>query len=147
MDHSSEIRQALEKEIAANGWVYDESATNVLKAEYKRGEPRDVSYELSSPSTGGRQVQTATVIPYIASLKLMIGDQEAWQTMSMSGPPMRVAMKDMSSLQSEVDRGNNPNWNFFQTVDIPSEHIDPKKRGGVGKTSVTNRGLMEQPLE
>lgn len=147
MDHSSEIRQALEKEIAANGWVYDESATNVLKAEYKRGEPREVKYELFAARTADRQVQSATIVPYVATLKLMIGDAEAWQTMAISGPPYSVAMKDMSALQSEVDRNNTPNWSFFQTVEIPSEHIDPKKRDGVGKTSVTNRGLVEQPIE
>ncbi|MGN6133683.1 MAG: SHD1 domain-containing protein, partial [Aureliella sp.] len=94
MDHSSEIRRALEKAIADNGWVYDESATNVLKAEYKRGEPREVRYELTTARTGDRQVQSATIVPYIATLKLMIGEHEAWQTMSISGPPPIVSMKE-----------------------------------------------------
>jgi hypothetical protein len=56
-------------------------------------------------------------------------------------------MKESDSLQSEVDRWTTPTWNFYQSVDIPAEIIDPKKRGGVGKTAVTNRGLLEQPLE
>jgi hypothetical protein len=92
-------------------------------------------------------VQSATIVPYIATLKLMIGEHEAWQTMSISGPPPIVSMKEVGGLQSEVERGNVPNWNFFDNVEIPREHIDPNKRGGVGKTSVTNRGLVEQPLE
>ncbi len=55
-----------------------------------------------------------------------------------------VFLREGDSLQAEIDRGNAPIWQFFFTLDIPSEIIDPKKRGGVGRTSVTNRGLVEE---
>ena len=147
MDHASEIREALTKELTANGWVYDENSSNVLKAEYKRGETREVRYEMQSLRSGDRQTQSVSVTPFIASLKLMVDAEEAWQSTSSTAPPPIVAMKEGTSLQSEVDRWTQPNWTFYQSLDIPAEIIDPKKRGGVGKTSVTNRGLLEQPLE
>ena len=143
IDHASEIRQALLKEIQANGWVYDANALNAIKAEYKRGEPREIRYELQSIVGGGRQVQSATITPYVASVKVMVGDDEAWSNISSSGPPPVVSMREGDSLQSEIDRSNQPTWSFYQTVDIPTEIVDPKKRGGLGSTAVSNRGLVE----
>lgn len=143
IDHASEIRQALMQQIQANGWIYDAAAKNAIQAEYKRGEPREIRYELQSVRGGGREVQSATITPYIASLKILVGKDEAWSAISSSGPPPVVSMREGDSLQSEVDRSNQPTWGFYQTVDIPTDIIDPKKRGGLGSTAVTNRGLVE----
>ena len=143
IDHASEIREALMKEIQANGWVYDVAAKNAIQAEYKRGEPREVRYELQSIRGGGREVQSATITPYVASVKILVGNDEAWSAISSSGPPPTVSMREGDSLQSEVDRSNQPTWSFYQSVDIPTEIIDPNKRGGLGSTAVTNRGLVE----
>lgn len=146
IDHADEIRQAVEKEVQANGWVVDATAPNVLKAEYKRGETQQVQYEMRSLRGGGQHVQSASITPYVSTLTLLIGNDQGWQSGTASGPPPTVMMKEGDSLQSEVDRWNGPTWSFFQSVDIPPEILDPKMRGGVGKTAVTNRGLMEQPL-
>ncbi len=143
IDHGSEIRQALQKEMTANGWVYDPAAPNLIQAEYKRGEAREIRYEMHSVRGGGRSVQSASITPYIAALKIFVGKDEAWGTMSSSGPPPVVSMREGDSLQSEVDRSNQPTWGFYQNLDIPAEIIDPKKRGGLGTTSVSNRGLVE----
>ncbi len=143
IDHASEIRQAIMKEIQANGWTFDASASNTIMAEYKRGEAREIRYELHSMRGGGREVQSATITPFVANLRVMVGKDEAWGTMSSSGPPPVVSMREGDSLQKEVDRSNQPVWSFYQHVDIPAEIIDPKKRGGLGTTAVTNRGLVE----
>ncbi len=126
IDHASEIRQALMKEIQANGWVYDVAAPNAIQAEYRRGEPREIRYELQSTRGGNRDVQSATITPYIASVKVLVGKDEAWANISSSGPPPVVSMREGDSLQAEVDRSNQPTWTFYQTVDIPTEIIDPR---------------------
>ncbi len=149
LDHSSEIRQALEKEVQANGWEYDESSPNVIRAEYKRGEPTTAQYELRSMSTGGRDMQSATVTPYIATVKVMLGNDEAWGMMSSTGPPPFLMLRQGESVQDHINASGSgsPNWKFFQSVDIPHEILHPKKKGGVGRTSVTNRGLIEEVIE
>ncbi len=147
LDHASEIRQALENIAIRNGWTLDENATNVIEAEYKRGETREVQYELRSIRSGDRQIQSASITPYITNVVIKYGGEPAWQMFGSSGPPPMVSLKEGESLQSEVDRWTQPNWRFFETLSIPPNIIDPKKRGGLGKTSVTNRGLLEQTIE
>lgn len=148
IDHASEIREALAKEIQANGWIYDNAASNIIQAEYKRGEPYEIRYELQT-TRGDRQIQSATITPYVARLKILVNKEEAWSTVSSSGPPPIITMRKGETLQSVVDSGNQPNWSFYQTVDMPTEIIDPNKRGGLGSTAVTNRGLVESadPME
>ncbi len=51
-------------------------------------------------------------------------------------------MREGDSLQSQVDRGNLPMWNFYERMEIPAEIVDPKKKA-LGTTKVTNRGLVE----
>lgn len=143
IDHAGEIRQALMKELEANGWVYDNAAKNIIQADYKRGQPQEVRYEIQSARGGSRQVQSATITPYIAVLKIFVGKEEVWATVSSTGPPSVVSMREGDTLQGQVDRGNQPMWNYYATIDIPTELIDPNKRRGLGTTAVTNRGLVE----
>ncbi|MCC6510300.1 MAG: hypothetical protein IT423_14445 [Pirellulaceae bacterium] len=143
IDHASEIRQALLKEISANGWIHDQTAANVIKADYGRGEPREIRYELQSIRTGSTEIQSASITPFVAKVQILVGKDEAWSTLSSSGPPPIVSMREGESLQSEIDRSNRPVWSFYQSLDIPAEIIDPKKRGGVGHTAVTNKGLVD----
>ncbi len=143
LDHEREIRQAIMNEITVNGWVYDALAPNSIEAEYKRGQSREIRYELQSMRGGGREVQSANIMPFEATIKIKVKNDEVWATMSSSGPPPVVMMREGDTLQSEVDRANQPVWSFYQTLDIPAQIIDPKKRGGLGTTAVTNRGLVE----
>ena len=143
IDHSNEIREALIREVTDNGWIYDPGSENLIQAEYKRGEPREIRYELYSVRSHNREVQSATITPYLANLKIFVGKDEVWSNMSSSGPPPLVSMQEGDTLQKEVDRSNQPMWSYFQSIDIPTEIFDPRKRGGLGSTAVTNRGLVE----
>jgi len=132
------VRAALEKEVAKNGWRIDPSASATLIAEMKRGETQDVTYRFFD----GRGEESASVTPYISSLKLNVGEVVAWQSGTSSGAPFSVRLKEGESVQDEVDRWQRPNPAFFDSVDIPDKIMDPAHRNGLGTTKVTNRGLV-----
>ena len=145
IDHATEIRQAIEKKVVANGWILDPGSQNVLKAEYKRSPPEQKQYEMRRDNGGQSQIQSVTTTPYLAKIALLIDKQEAWGTIQVSYPPSSVRMMEVTELQNEVDKMTRPNWEYYEKLEMPSEIIDPKKRGGLGKSFADKRGLVERP--
>ena len=137
-EYGDRVRAALEPKLAANGWVLDESAPNVVTAEMKRGETQDVTYDFR----GKRPNETVSITPHISLVRIVCNDKEAWVASTRTGVPMTVRLREGQSLQAEVNRLQNPNPEFFDTVVIPQKISDPSKRTGLGTTQVTNRGLV-----
>lgn len=143
-EHSEGVRKALEKKIAGNGWKLDSKASAVVVAEMSRGESQQVTYEINAGQSRAPQRHTATVVPYISSLRIQIGDVVAWQTGTRSGAPPLIRLGEGQTAQSEVDKWQRPHPGFFDRVEMPNEILDPAKRNGLGATKVTNRGLISQ---
>ncbi|WP_425619263.1 PQQ-binding-like beta-propeller repeat protein [Anatilimnocola sp. NA78] len=143
-EYDSQVRTAVETEIQRNGWTISESATTVMTASMKQGESQQVRYRMGG--FGGQPVseQSATLRPFISDLRLTVGDTEAWSSGTRTGAPGMVNLREGQTLQGEVDRWQKPNPGFFTTVDVPDKIMDPAKRNGLGKTLVTNRGLIPQ---
>ncbi len=138
---TARVQAALVKKIHDNGWVPDANAAVVITAEMKRGETQNITYQMfGGRSTGSRQ--TASVTPFISSLKIEVGDKVAWQSATSSGAPPTVRLKESESVQSEVNRWQRPNPEFFERVEIPAQILDPAKKNGLGVTEVSNRGLV-----
>lgn len=137
-EFQSRVEEALRKEVEKNGWVITPDAPNVLVAEMKLGETQSTTYRHFR--TG--ETTTVTITPHVSSLQLKIGDQVAWQSGTSGGAPPMITLKEGESAQSEVEKWNKPSPGFFESVDIPQELLDPKRRSGLGTTEVTNRGLV-----
>jgi hypothetical protein len=121
-----------------NGWVLRPDAPNVLSAEMKLGEAKSTTY--SSRLTG--EEQSVTITPHVASLVLKVGTAVAWQGGTSSGVAPVIFLQKGETAQGEADKMNRPHPEFFETVDIPDNILDPAKRTGLGTTQVTNRGLI-----
>jgi hypothetical protein len=68
----------------------------------------------------------------------------AWQSLTSSGVPPLLRLQEGQSVQSEIDKWQKPNPQFFDAVTLPARILDPAKRNGIGITNVTNRGLVPQ---
>jgi hypothetical protein len=135
------VQDALVKKIQANGWVLDPQAEMVMLARLEVGQTQSVTYRMMGGFSGG-STQTATVTPYISSIKINLGEKVIWQSASSSGAPPMVRLKEGESVQNEVSRWQKPDPGFFDRVDIPARILDPDKKNGLGVTEVTNRGLI-----
>jgi hypothetical protein len=140
-EFTDKVTSALEAKIRENGWTIAPGAPIVIQAEMKRGEMQTVNYRLHR---GIQELgtQSATLVPYISSLKVLVGDQTAWWSTTASGAPSIVRLKEGEAVQDEVDKWQKPRPEFFDTVKIPQRILDPKYKNGLGTTMVTNRGLI-----
>ncbi len=142
-ENTPRVQAALDAKIRANGWVPSPASNVVLIAEMKRGDQQSITYHMHKFGGGGQETtQTASVTPYISSLRLMIGDKVAWQSGTSTGTPGIIMLKEGQTAQAEIDKWQHPNPDFFDNVEIPAKILDPTKRTGLGTTQVTNRGLI-----
>jgi hypothetical protein len=140
-EHDARVRAALEGKIKANGWKLDAAASTVLIAEMTRGNTQQVTYRLDDGSE-----QTVAVTPAFSTVRIEVAGKSVWQSGTRSGaviPPIIMLRKGQTA-QSEIDRWQKPNVEFFERLDIPDRILDPAKRNGLGTTKVTTRGLVAQ---
>jgi hypothetical protein len=135
------IQDALVKKIQANGWVLDPTAQVEVLARLEIGKTQNVTYRMMGGFSGGSN-QSASITPYISSIKINMGKKVIWQSASSSGAPPMVRLREGESVQNEVNRWQKPDPGFFDRVDIPARILDPDKKNGLGVTEVTNRGLI-----
>jgi hypothetical protein len=140
-ENNARVQAAMEATIKKNGWTVSPTATTVLVAELKRGQQQTIEYHVSGFGRGDSN-SSASVVPYVSSVKIMIGDQVAWEGGTSTGAPVMMMLKPGQSVQAEVDRWQRPDVEFFEKLDIPAKILDPTKRSGLGTTQVTNRGLI-----
>jgi hypothetical protein len=132
------VQKAITAAVAAAGWKIDPNSPHALVAEMKLGQQQETKYR----QFGTGDVQSATFTPHISNLKLMVGEQAAWQTGTSTGAPPLVSLRSGESVQSEVDKYQKPHPEFFDSVVLPKRILDPKYSRGLGTTMVTNRGLI-----
>ncbi|MGE0755817.1 MAG: SHD1 domain-containing protein [Pirellulaceae bacterium] len=138
---AARIRAALEQKIANNDWQLSPSARTVLIAEMKQGETQQVTYRTFGFGSGASE-ETVTVQPHISELRVEVDGKVAWMSRTSSGVPPILHLKEGESMQGEVNKWQKPNPDFFDQVRIPDRILDPAKRNGLGRTQVTNRGLV-----
>jgi hypothetical protein len=142
-ENSARVQAALERKANANGWKLDPAAALVMTAEMKQGETQQVTYR-SIGGFGGSGEQSATVTPFISSLRIDVGTKIAWQSATSSGVPPFLRLEEGQTVQSEVNKWQKPNPDFFDSVEIPQRILDPDKRHGLGRTKVSSRGLVPE---
>jgi hypothetical protein len=138
---NSQVQQALMKQITDNGWVYDPSSTTILTAEMGRSETQTIEYKSMS---GGGATQRVTVTPFFSTMKLMYGNQVAWQRGGGSGAPSVMFLKEGESAQARANAMQKPYPGLFSDVDVPEKIFDPSKKKGVGSSLISSQGLTPQ---
>lgn len=138
--NNERVWAAVQKIMTTNGWTYDQNSPITLVAEMKQGESSQVTYR--SIGGGGGGTQSATVTPFISSLKLDVGGQAAWTGATSTGAPPVMRLSQGQTVQDEINKWQNPDPGFFERVVVPEKILDPSKRNGLGTTQVTNRGLI-----
>ncbi|MDX1944398.1 MAG: hypothetical protein SFU86_03250, partial [Pirellulaceae bacterium] len=141
-EHTERIRTALTGKIQSNGWVLSDSAPNVLTATMGQAEQRTITYHRRGLGGQSAGEESVTVSPFYSTLILKVGDKQAWYGGTSTGPPPVIFLREGQTAQGEVDKWQHPNPGFFDNVTIPAKIMDPGKRGGLGSTEVTNRGLI-----
>jgi hypothetical protein len=140
--NAERVQAALERKIKANRWKLDPAASTVVIAEMTRGQTQQVTYRSMGfgPSRGGEQ--TVTVTPEISTVRIEVGGKVAWSACTGTGAPSVLMLPKGQTAQSEIDRWQKPNVEFFEGLDIPDSILDPARRTGLGTTRVTTRGLI-----
>lgn len=137
-DQASTVLEKLRKQVVDNQWVESNNAEFLLAGEIKTMPAQTTEYQ----NMMTRQVVSVTVSPIVSSMVLSRGQEVVWQSASSNGVPPIVRLEEGKSLQSEADQWQKPDVEFFSRQDVPQEVMDPKKRGGVGTSDVTLKGLV-----
>ena len=81
-------------------------------------------------------------VQQVLSLRIEVNQALAWQAGTSTGPPPVIMLEEGQTAQSEVDRWQHPNVEFFDQVAIPARILDPSYRNGVGTSDVSVQGLV-----
>lgn len=79
--------------------------------------------------------------PFYSNLKIEVNDKVAWTSGTSTGAPSAIRLREGETAHTKVSSWQNPNPDFFQSVDIPENILDPQKKNGLGMTKVSSRGL------
>ncbi len=129
------VRQWLTEKIAQNEWVLDDASDIRIHAEMGIGETQSIEYE--QIGTGNRT--TVSFQPHYANLKIKQGNTVIWQTGTSTGAPPFISGR--GSVQEKISSYQNPQLEFFRTVKIANDILDPKYSRGFGVSKLGRRGL------
>ena len=140
--YDAQVRRALEEEILENGWILSDNTNVVITATMGQSDTQTITYGSGGFFGRSQNTETVSVTPFYSKLEIKVGDVLAWQGGTSTGAPPVIWLRDGQTAQGEVNKWQNPQPGFFDTVDVPADIIDPAKRNGLGTTEVTNRGLV-----
>ncbi len=128
------VRAAIEERIAENGWSLDDKAEIVIDCEMGRGSSMSETYS----AFDGSGSTTVSFTPHTSSIKIQRGRVVLWQASVSTGAPGVVSGDD---IQRQVSAMQEPQLDFFRTVKMPSQVLDPKYGNGFGKSKFGLRGI------
>ena len=132
-----QVEDWLMDRIEKNGWKYSDDAEIVLVASMGRGESQTVEYRPIHAGLDSRKTEKATFRPHFSSLKIYRGETILWQSGTSTGAPGFIR----GDVQTELNKYQNPQLNFFKSVEPDVEIIDPKYSRGFGVSRLGLRGI------
>jgi hypothetical protein len=149
----SEVRAAMIKKLTDKGWKEDEESANLVSLSLSQGEVVNIEYQesgfpfrlLPPPPFFGRSSGTtskASARPWKHAIVFTVNDQEVYRTQTTIGPPQSLQCKEGETTQQAVDRLCEPSLNFFKGADFPKQIMNPKYRGGFGRSRISERGIQ-----
>lgn len=135
---TSRVRAAMEQQVRDNGWQLSDSAPYTLVASTYVGKTQSITYG----SFLNNETRTVTFSPRICRYQILDGTMVLWENSSSTSAPPTVMTGAGESLDNVVNDYNEYHLEFFTDSDVPAEVIDPTKKLGLGRSTVTNRGLV-----
>ena len=133
--NADEVRKQLEKAIVEAGFRVDPNAANELVASIKAEPRKEVTYR----SFHGGEKSTQSYTPHTSSVQICTDKGKvAWSTATTTGPEYFVNMKE---IDKAIAKSNQPNYKFFERVELPRTILKPEYQRGLGHSTVSRTGL------
>ena len=153
IEGGSQVRESVLAAIEKSGWHEDPNAEVLVKAYAKRGE--SVTMHLgdygSSPMASAfshfrqpERIITVSGTPWVQGVEFIYEDKIAWNTNTSTGVPSSFRLSEGETAQGEIQKATQPNYRLFESLKFPKEVIYPKFRNGLGRTSITVNGFVDQ---
>jgi len=143
----SKVREGLLRAVKANGWHEDPDSEVVLKGSAARGE--SVTQEFGKSRFGFHfhrpaNTETVTAAPWNQSVEISYNGKQAWRESQGGYVPSSFSLREGESVQSKMREATKENYALFENLEIPAEMLYPKFKNGLGKTSITANGFLDQ---
>lgn len=144
------IRDGVLAAIEKAGWHEDPNAEVLIKASAKRGKTETVQYGTHRTSRFGfrnrtpESVTTVSATPWEQSVQVVYDGKAAWSDTRSTGVPYSVPLGEGKTINSEVQKQTQATYSLFETLKFPKEIIYPRFRNGLGRTSITVNGFVDQ---
>ena len=132
-----QVEDWLMDRIKSNGWKYSDDAEIVLVASMGQGKSQTVEYRPFHAGLDSTKTEKATFRPHYSNLKIYQDDTILWQTGTSTGAPAFI----QGDVQTELNKYQKPQLNFFKNVEPDVEIIDPKYSRGFGVSKLGLRGI------
>jgi len=142
------IRDGVLAAIEKAGWHEDPNSEVLIKASAKRGKTETMEYQTYQTSrfghrTGG-DVTSVSATPWEQNVDLIYDGKVAWSDRRSTGVPYSVSLGQGKTISSQVQKQTQPTYSLFESLKFPKEIIYPKFRNGLGRTSITVNGFVDQ---
>ena len=147
------VRDSVLAAIEKSGWHEDPDAEVLIKAYAKRGESETTEYgdygnspfaHAFSHMRRPDKVVSVSSTPWTQSIQLIHDGKAAWSNRMSNGAPSSMSLGEGETIQSQVQEATKPNYSLFDRLKFPKEIIYPKFRNGLGRTSITVNGFVDQ---
>jgi len=148
-----EIQATVKAKIAELGWIEANDANTLIEISLKRGEQDSVDYYtqrgfgpiFAPPGFGGRPsgpAEKVTFTPWTHSIAITSGGTALYNAGYTRSAPQNLQTKEGESTQATVSKYVQPDPKYFANVKIPPYLLKAEYRDGLGKSSLTARGLQ-----
>ena len=134
VSNSTQVEKWLIEKIEANGWVHDPNAAIQIHAAMDGGTTTSVSYR--EVGVNNKYINL-TFTPTLANLTIKNGKDILWKTGAFSGVPPEIR----GIFKKFADRNEVSPNEFFRSVIIPNQIIDPKYSHGFGVSKLGLKGI------
>lgn len=147
-----EAQRAAQAKIDALGWVRLDNASAVMEVSIERLKQKTEDYYTQrgrgpffpTPSFGrapSGPAEKVTYTPWRHSLVIRRGNAVLYQASRVYDAPTNLQLGENETAQSAINRAVKPDGKYFQTVRVPPYILKPEFQGGVGKSTLSERGL------
>ncbi|MFO0942909.1 MAG: hypothetical protein U0930_19400 [Pirellulales bacterium] len=151
-DAQAAIRKTIEEKIQKQGWTLSNSAENTITISLEQGKQESQDYYtregigpfLPPPGFGrpaSGPLETVTYTPWTHKITIQAGSTQVYQAVNVRGAPDNFRVKEGESTQAYVTRWCQPTAGYFEHLPIPPHLLKPEYQGGLGKSTISDKGL------
>ena len=142
------VRDGVLAGIEKAGWHEDPNAEVLIKASAERGETQTQQFEKYEVTRFGRQatgeVTSVSATPWEQKVQIIFDGKTAWSDSRSTGVPSGFDLGGGKTVNSQVQNQTQATYSLFENLKLPKEIIYPKFRNGLGRTSITVNGFVDQ---